>query len=239
MTRPLLAAVLAALLAGPAVAHGIWIEESHGALAVVYGHGATNEAYEPARVTSLLACDAAGTCSDAAPTVLDTHVELARPEGAATLAATFDNGLWTQGADGEWLNVPRAAVAGATASGRYLKYATVVLDHLDGEAVPAGLALEIVPLADPLAMVAGDELPVRVLFEGQPLAGAEVTVDYVGDAGADPVIADAEGVARVPLRNNGLNVLAVSHTGPGVEADATDETGHIATLAFTLHSHDD
>jgi hypothetical protein len=38
-----------------------------------------------------------------------------------------------------------------------------------------GLPLEIVPLADPAALVDGGTLPVRLLFEGRPAAGIQVT----------------------------------------------------------------
>lgn len=39
---------------------------------------------------------------------------------------------------------------------------------------PVGLPLEIVPLKDPYGLGAGERLPVQVLYEGRPLAGALV-----------------------------------------------------------------
>jgi nickel transport protein len=231
----------AALAAWPGLgwAHAAWLAQSHGALAVIYGHGASDEAYDPARVTRLQACDAAGACADLPRRDLDTHVETDWPEGAHAVAAAFDNGTWSQDAQGEWHNRPRTEVEGATRAGRYLKHATYLLGHLEGEFAPLGHRLEIVPLADPLDMAAGDALELRVLFDGEPVEGASVVADYVGDAEAEPVLTDAEGVARVVLRQNGLNVVAASHT-VALEGDPdADEEGHVATLAFTLHSHDD
>lgn len=49
-----------------------------------------------------------------------------------------------------------------------------------GDAVvmkPLGLSLEIVPEANPYAVDAGDSLPVRVIYEGKPLAGATVKLN--------------------------------------------------------------
>jgi uncharacterized GH25 family protein len=42
---------------------------------------------------------------------------------------------------------------------------------------PIGLSLEIVPEVNPYAASAGDSLPVRILYEGKPLAGATVKLN--------------------------------------------------------------
>jgi uncharacterized GH25 family protein len=53
----------------------------------------------------------------------------------------------------------------------------------------AALALEIVPEASPATVVPGGELPVRVLKEGQPLAGFTLTVP--GDVPRSPSVSRA------------------------------------------------
>jgi hypothetical protein len=44
-----------------ASAHAVWLEIQHGALVVVYGHGAEDDAYDPAKLTALDLCDTAGS----------------------------------------------------------------------------------------------------------------------------------------------------------------------------------
>jgi uncharacterized GH25 family protein len=62
---------------------------------------------------------------------------------------------------------------------------------------PLGLGLEIVPLIDPYAPGKHDSFPVRVLFQGQPLAGAFVKLNNL-HADAKPVethLSDSAGMA--------------------------------------------
>ena len=73
--------------------------------------------------------------------------------------------------------------------------------------VPAGLALEIVPLGDPTALRAGDTLAVRVLLHGKPLAGfmvgatvARAAHDTAGQPGDEQFVqTGADGQARIAL----------------------------------------
>lgn len=73
--------------------------------------------------------------------------------------------------------------------------------------VPAGLALEIVPLGDPTTLRAGDTLAVRVLLHGKPLAGFMVGAtragalhDITGAAGDEQFVqTGADGQARIAL----------------------------------------
>jgi hypothetical protein len=119
---------------------------------------------------------------------------------------------------------------GATEGGQYLKYATHLVDHLKAPGQALGMALEIVPQADPFALSAGANRPVQVLLNGQPLAGAEIVQDYVNMPDAAPIIADAEGKASVPLRNQDLNVIAVFESEPHPDPIRADEIGHAAVL---------
>ncbi|MEO7146045.1 MAG: DUF4198 domain-containing protein [Bryobacteraceae bacterium] len=64
-----------------------------------------------------------------------------------------------------------------------------------------GFALEIVPDADPYALHAGEELPVRVVWRGKPAPGLTVDATHTTGAPAQPVIAgqtDPEG--RISIR---------------------------------------
>lgn len=77
---------------------------------------------------------------------------------------------------------------------------------------PAGLGLEIVPLINPYQPGASRSLPVRVLYQGRPLAGALVKLNNL-QADAEPVElhrSDAAGQATFRLPTSGqwqLNVV--------------------------------
>ena len=78
---------------------------------------------------------------------------------------------------------------------------------------PLGLPLEIVPLTDPISRKVGDSLKVRVLFDGKPLADANLGWDDPGD-GIDPAgtaRTDAKGEALIPIARAGLMTIRLTH----------------------------
>ena len=225
---------LVAATAGVAAAHGVWLAERYGQTLLVYGHGAADDPYDPAKVKSVRAVDATGAALPAELIAHEGHAALELGEGTALVAVHFDNGFSSERADGSWVNQPKSAVPDAKQAGRYVKHHVAVLRSGAPLAAQPDLALQILPLVDPVALSAGDELPVQVLFAGAPLEAAKVIVDYVNRADDPPVLTDSKGEARVTVRNQGLNVLAVAHdvATPG-DPDA-DKIGHFATLSFTL-----
>lgn len=106
---------------------------------------------------------------------------------------------------------------------RYAKSPKVLLRVGDGPGDPCrvlGLPLEIVPLRDPFKMKTGDTLGVRVLFQGKPLADANLGWDHPGDG--DPpsgtVRTNAKGEALIPIAQTGLMTIRLTHmTRPKVK----------------------
>lgn len=89
---------------------------------------------------------------------------------------------------------------------------------------PLGLPLEIVPERNPYAEPRSDELPVRVIFEGQPLAGALIKLTQLEHDGAayDEQRTDRSGRARFKLPETGtwlLNVIWTKPVAPPAEVD--------------------
>jgi len=100
---------------------------------------------------------------------------------------------------------------------RYSKYVKALLPVGAGGgeswAAPQGLKLEIVPLADPLGLAPRSVLPVRVLFEGAPLARANLCWDHPGN-GEDfsgQTWTDERGEALVPIARAGPMTLRMVH----------------------------
>lgn len=98
---------------------------------------------------------------------------------------------------------------------------------------PVGLGLEIVPLADPTRLRAGDVLPVRVLKAGRPLAALPLRAVTRGRAPA-LVATDAAGEATVALTASGPWLLAATELRPSAvrpgewESDFTTLTLDVA-----------
>jgi nickel transport protein len=229
------ALALAALSAQPAVAHGVWIAERWGELALVYGHGADDDPYKPEKVAMVRAFGETGAEVPVRVEPAGTRARLGIEGEPAVVVVDFDNGIYTERADGSWVNEPKSRVADAKAAGHYVKHNLTLVDVHDRLPELPPQALQIVPLEVPTEMRAGDRFRVRVLFQGRPLAGAAVIPDYVNMSGQKAGTTDAEGVAEVPIRNDGLNVVAVSHEVPLEGNPDADKRQHFATLAFALH----
>lgn len=72
---------------------------------------------------------------------------------------------------------------------------------------PAGHTLEIIPLSNPCRWRVGDQVVVRVLYEGRPAAGMRVSSGHEGlapHAFVEDVFTDSEGQARFRLTRPGL-----------------------------------
>lgn len=227
--RTVLAVVVLLGTAASAHAHATWISQRAGEWAVVHGEGsATDEAYDPAKVTSLAGRDKAGNPVEVTRASMGGYVTVKAPEAAAVLVATYDAGWWTEDATGEWHNAAADAYPDFKGTGHYRTYISTYVAPTEMRA-PVGHLLEIVPLADPVSLSIGGKLPVKVLFDGKPLEGATVTNDVLTDWDISAAATDAEGKTTIVVANSGLNVAQVYH-----EVDAGPKTieGHQAVLSF-------
>ncbi len=226
--------LLAGLGGAPVFAHGVWVAQRASELALVLGEGALDESYEPRQVREVKAFTAAGAPAQVVLQPRQRNLVVEPAADAAVLSMAVEDGFWSQGADGKWVSGSRAQVPDARKTGNYMKYGTTLLKPVAMPFKPLGAALEIVPLADPMALRRGQRLPIRVLSNGQPVAGAAVIGDFIGNVAAPRVKTDRAGRATVVLGSDGLNVLAVSLVKPRADRREADEDGLEATLAFAL-----
>jgi hypothetical protein len=82
----------------------------------------------------------------------------------------------------------------------------------DGPAatLPAGLDFEIIPLKSPFQLETGAALPLKLMFNGKPLADAMVTIDHP----AGQSTTDADGLAEIIVGDQGFQVISVGHQVP-------------------------
>jgi len=98
-----------------------------------------------------------------------------------------------------------------------------------------GLPLEIVPKHDPFGLKQGSTLKVQVLFQGRPLADANLGWDLPGDgeAPSGTVRTDANGEAFIPIAKTGLMTIRLTHmTRP--RADKYEWESFWTTLTFRI-----
>lgn len=172
--------------------------------------------------------------------------------GKATLVTgRYDNGLWVTmpGSDGKnvYFNTTKAMMPDATSTLAAIKFAKALYAAPGDTTVykrEAKHLIELIPQKNPADVKAGDMLPVLVMFAGKPLAnaGVEVTDSATRSAeGQAKFTSDASGVAQVPIRRRGLNVVSVDYDqandgslGPAIKALPVDKIAMIATYAFQV-----
>ncbi|MBM3792008.1 MAG: DUF4198 domain-containing protein, partial [Acidobacteria bacterium] len=131
----------------------------------------------------------------------------------------------------------------------YSKFAKTIVSvgKADDTAMKAiGLRLEIVPLKNPAAARPGEKLPVRVLFDGKPLARAQVAavaeVFSPNAAGEeDPAyrtVTGYEGVAHIPLLAPGTWLVKLVHMVPAGDGMEHDWESFFSTLTFRIPPED-
>jgi uncharacterized GH25 family protein len=103
----------------------------------------------------------------------------------------------------------------------------------------ASSALEIIPLKNANTLKVGQTLPVKVLFQGKPLAGAKI--EFTHDGWADPEKpfaplgkTDAKGEIQVKLDKPGRWLLDASHKTPYHNLEECDENFFRASLTWRV-----
>jgi uncharacterized GH25 family protein len=218
-------------------AHGIWFAQRAGELALIYGEGGEDGKIvtRVAGISGVAAYDAAARPVETKLIPTDHLLLIDTTHNPVVITGALDNGIWTVTPDGNEVQKTKREVPGAKGSGRYFKYAVHIRGDLRAPlgALP-GQVLQITPVRATLPRRMGDALTLRVLFQGQPLAGAEVLVDFINDPAAAPRRTDNDGLVTVKVRNQGLNVISAVHETPSNNPTETDKVQHRSTLSFVL-----
>jgi uncharacterized GH25 family protein len=98
-----------------------------------------------------------------------------------------------------------------------------------------GQRLELVPEANPYALTAGGELPVRLLYEGKPLAGAlVVAMQKNRPASKASARSDAQGRVRLKLDGPGFWLVKAVHMIAAPQDSGADWESFWASLTFEV-----
>jgi uncharacterized GH25 family protein len=226
-------------------------------IAFTIGHAGAHEpwALRREKIAELKSC-AGGRCVAEPDIVADTpaqrgraHVAL-KTEGTAIIAfestasfselgaAKFDDYARQEGLTA--IIADRAAAKTGKAPGRelYSRRAKALIRVGDGEpgdvSAPVGHTLEIVPLKNPYALKPGEALPLRVLYNGEPLEGATIDLDDLGDD-RDPLktaVTDAAGAASFTIDRPGDWKLMTVWGAPREDRRRADYDTIFASLTF-------
>ncbi|MBU0681522.1 MAG: DUF4198 domain-containing protein [Proteobacteria bacterium] len=101
-----------------------------------------------------------------------------------------------------------------------------------------GHPLEIIPLANPAELKAGDYLPVQVLLHGKPY-NDRIFATYMGFSTEKNVFAytsmtDRQGMGRIRLDQPGVWLIKVEHQQPYADQNVCDVESFIATLTLEV-----
>ncbi|WP_161493353.1 DUF4198 domain-containing protein [Zoogloea sp. LCSB751] len=217
-------------------AHGMYVAQRHGELAVVVGFSSNDEAYAVSKITAARAVTGNGRPLEV--TRRDDplgYVALKPPSGAALLFVDMDYGFYARDAAGKFKAGRKSALPGSVFGLQAIKQNLTVLGPWEGALRPRGKGLEIVPLESPLALQRGDSLKVQVLLDGSPLPGVRLWEDFVSNDALLSPETDKSGITRVRLAADTLNVIALEYDQK-VSADPDrDIYRHFSTLSFSLN----
>ena len=124
----------------------------------------------------------------------------------------------------------------------YTKYAKVLLDA-PGEkqsndfSFAAGHRVEIIPQANPSTVQAGEKLPVKVLFEGNPISGLRVSSgceNLNNGKYAAHTRTDEDGLATVEISGKGLWFVRTHFIRPHTDANNFDWESFWASITFRI-----
>ena len=119
----------------------------------------------------------------------------------------------------------------------YTRYAKALIGVEGGKGNDRaiGLPLELVALANPYELGAGERLPVRVLIEGKPLAGVLIKVfNKTTPDKPERVRTDADGRADIPLAGPGVYLLNAVHMMEPLGSPTAEKAYHWRSLWASL-----
>lgn len=224
------------LLPSFAQAHGIWFAQRSNQLGLVYGVGADDldSVKRLHKVESIEGFDSDWDEVDANLTASGPLLIVTSDDYPDAVAAVMDNGIWSYTKAGKWIAKGRDEVPDAALSEKTMKYAV----HLRGPLRPVpeikSQVLQILPVGSEFPLLLEKKATFKVLLDGKPAKGAKIIRDFVNDPDAKRIISDENGMFTLPIRNQGLNVIAAIIDGPSDNLKVIDKIEHLATLSFVL-----
>jgi uncharacterized GH25 family protein len=106
---------------------------------------------------------------------------------------------------------------------------------------PSGRGLELIPVTHPSDIVSGEDATFRLLLDGQPLAGAPVTVfreagRWDGRKVEAELVTDANGLVTIRASDPGAYMTLIRHRRPAPAGSPTPYVSYSHTLTFVAEA---
>jgi uncharacterized GH25 family protein len=246
----LLAACAAVGAATPALAHDIWVttdKRADGKVVADVGYGDRDDRSLPdlEKVVTMDAIGPSGVTHLRSP--LKATTRLGQPvietppfaiEPGTVIAIAYDNGFWVRiPGDRGQTNTTVLMAPGGTEAHWTVKY-TKLLYGPGAYSKVLNQRLELTALKDPFTLKRGEPLPVRVDYEGKPVA--DMPVQYGDGISPIPVArlpkikTGADGVALIPMERVGAYLLVVDGNYPATDKRFADYDHVFSSLSFDL-----
>jgi len=210
-------------------AHDFWIDQKGKEFLLIYGHGDQREDFDFSKVKTVKAFGRGGREIEVHRERKEKGLLLQPVEPASWIGVEIDNGYWSKTIYG-WKNLPKRKASRVVEANRSFVYAKALMTWSDDWQNPVNMTrLDIVLLRNPFELKPGDRLPIRVFYDGKPIAGVEV------EDRDDEVVSttDKEGMAGVRI-TKGQQLIAVSHNEAIRDDPDADYWSLTATLTFEV-----
>jgi uncharacterized GH25 family protein len=163
--------------------------------------------------------------------------------GAYKIVMEYKPGFMTITKDHKHLLQTKKGVENVQTSFQYIlnAKAVIIVGKKDkGLVNPAGETLEIIAMKSPADLREGDVLPVKVMFEGKPLAGAMAqALDVDHSSGKEqkwsqPMLTNQNGEALIKLDGKGQWIVKIEHSTPYPDKSEADEYSYRTTLTLSV-----
>lgn len=194
----------------------------------------SDEAYDPSFLKHLWSYDTVGH-----PTIITQHADarhitLDVPVHTAAIIVQADFGFHARRAkDTSWSWQRKTTLPDAVTGLHAIKESVNLQAPSAANLRPHGLALEILPLADPFTRQRGDRLPIQVLLNGKPLPHVRIHENFLTTLSDTTPPTNREGKTYATLHADQVNVLQLTYEAPVAHDPDVDFMRY--NSALTLH----
>lgn len=225
------------MLVEPVMAHALYFGNRSEDIPLWFGHPEANplglnpgDPYDPARVEGVTAFDKTGAIIPIEINNRGDGISITPQGNIAALTASVDTGFFVVTPDGQYLNTSKREVEEYVEAFRSFQSAKGIYDWSEVISQQFGLPLEIVALKNPFEIDAAEDLPIQVLFKGQPTEGA--LVEYMGEA----LMTDNNGIASIPFKREEFQTIEASYRIPLENDPDIDELVYSTTVTVQSQS---
>jgi uncharacterized GH25 family protein len=244
--RLIVSAGMALAAVSPVAAHDIWVVgDKPGPQAtaeIVFGDLTGPTLADVKRIVSFDLVTPTGTIdlrpllsedtSDAHPVLKTAPFDA--PAGSV-IAVTYDNGFWVNQPGNRETNTSPLLAPKAEDPHWTVKWGKMLVGP-GASGTTLGTRLELVAMQDPFTAKPGSTIPVRLLYEGQPLADAEIAytdgLAKLADSEKPVVKTDANGIAQIPVGAPGPLLLTTDVNTPPAHSALASSDHLYASLTY-------